>query len=189
MRRGFKAWCERAADSYRAALQTPLDQQLDPEQLANHLGVEVWCPEDVPDMPAESLRHLTEDGRDDWSAVTIRVGKLHLTIVNSSHAVNRQRSSITHELSHIILDHEPSRIDISAAGHLLLNSFDKNQEAEADWLSGTLLVPREGLRKAFASVNDPASLAQRFGVSVDMLQWRIRMTGVAAQARRAGRYR
>lgn len=189
MRRGFKAWCERTAGHYRAAINSPLDQALDPKVLADHVGTQVWRPEDVPDLPHSSYQQLTGDGKDDWSAVTITVGRINLTIVNSAHSLNRQRSSITHELAHLILDHEPGRIDISPAGHLLLNSFDKDQEAEADWLSGALLVPREGLHRAYRVQQNNEELAARFGVSADMLHWRLRMTGVAAQVRRASRYR
>ena len=70
-------------------------------------------------------------------------------------------------------------------GHLLLSSFEQEQEDEADWLSGTLLVPRTGLVVAYRSVQDPRILANGFRVSVDMLNWRLRMTGVATHARRA----
>ncbi len=185
MRRGFKAWCETAAEKYRTALGLKPVDLLDPKELAVHLGVIVWRPEDVPELSKTSLRQLTHHDAGSWSAVTIRHGDTKLTIVNSAHAVTRQRSSISHELAHIILEHEPGRIDLSREGHLLLSSFEKEQEDEADWLSGTLLVPRTGLLMAYQSAQDPRVLANRFGVSENMLNWRLRMTGVATQARRA----
>ncbi len=185
MRRGFKTWCETTAEKYRTALRLKPVHPLDPVELATHLGVIVWRPEDVPELSEESRRQLTNHDSDSWSAVTIRDGGTSLTIVNSAHAPTRQRSSLTHELAHLILDHEPGRIDLSPAGHLLLSSFEQEQEDEADWLSGTLLVPRAGLAIAYRSAQDPRILANSFGVSVDMLNWRLRMTGVATQARRA----
>ena len=185
MRRGFKTWCETTAEKYRTALGLKPVDPLDPNELAAHLAVIVWRPEDVPELSNESLRRLTNHDSGSWSAVTIRHDDTNLTIVNSAHAPTRQRSSLTHELAHLILDHEPGRIDLSPAGHLLLSSFEREQEDEADWLSGTLLVPRAGLVIAYRSAQDPRILANGFGVSVDMLNWRLRMTGVATQARRA----
>jgi len=185
VRRGFKAWCENTVEEFRDALDIPLDQPFDPDALAAHLDVVVWRPEDVPELSVESLHQLTLHDPDSWSAVTLSVSGTHVTIVNSAHANTRQRSSLSHELAHLILDHAPGRIDISPAGHLLLNSFEKEQEEEADWLSAALLVPREGLRQQYRSTQDVASLANHFDVSVELLQWRLRMTGVSVQARRA----
>ena len=184
MRRGFKTWCETTAGNYRTALGLKPEDPLDPENLAAHLGIIVWRPEEVPGLAESSLQQLTNHDSDSWSAVTIRVGDTNLTIVNSAHAPTRQRSSLSHELAHLILDHEPGRIDLSPEGHLLLNSFEREQEEEADWLSGTLLVPRAGLVIAYRSTQDPRKLANRFEVSVDMLNWRLRMTGVVTQAQR-----
>ena len=185
MRRGLKTWCETTAERYRTALGLKPDDPLNPEKLAAHLGVIVWRPEEVPGLAESSLQRLINHDSDSWSAVTIRVGDTNLTIVNSAHAPTRQRSSLSHELAHLILDHEPGRIDLSPAGHLLLSSFEREQEEEADWLSGTLLVPRAGLVIAYRSTQDPGILANRFGVSLDMLNWRLRMTGIATQAGRA----
>lgn len=185
MRRGFKAWCETTATRYRAELGLKPQEPLDLKDLAAHLGVIVWRPEEIPELSGSSLRQLTDHDSDSWSAVTIRHGDTNLTIVNSAHAPTRQRSSLSHELAHIMLDHEPGRIDLSPAGHLLLSSYEQEQEEEADWLSGTLLVPRQGLAIAYRSNPDPRILADRFHVSVDMLNWRLRMTGVATQVRRA----
>lgn len=185
MRRGFKTWCESTSERYRTALGLRPQDLLDPEDLAAHLGVMVRKPEEVPGLASDSLQQLIDRDPDSWSAVTIRHDDTDLTIVNSAHAPNRRRSSLTHELAHLILDHGPGRIDVSPEGHLLLNSFEQEQEEEADWLTGTLLVPRAGLIIAYRSSQDPEVLSNRFGVSADMLNWRLRMTGVATQARRA----
>ncbi len=188
MRRGFKAWCENAAADYRAALRLRLEEPLNPEDLAAHLGVMVWRPEDVPELPINSLQQLTIHDRDSWSAVTLRLSNTNLTIVNSTHPPTRQRSSLAHELAHLILDHEPDRIDLSPAGHLLLSSFEREQEDEANWLSATLLVPRAGLRVAYQSTRDSQTLADHFRVSLDMMNWRLRMTGIAKQVRHASNW-
>lgn len=185
MRRGFKAWSERAAVTYRDALGLRPADRFRPRQLVEHLGLEVWIPSDVPDLPPKVLHQLTVRDPGSWSAVTLHAGDKPLIIINSAHVGTRQRNSLAHELAHLILNHGPGRIDVSKDGHLLLNSYDKEQEEEADWFSGALLVPRDGLRIVFRSTEDPKKLAEHFGVSEILLQWRLRMTGVAVQARRA----
>lgn len=189
MRRGFKTWCERTAEDHRRSVGLALDKPLDPEQLAEHLGVTVWRPEDVPGLSQASLSQLVERDSDNWSAVTLQVGPSRLTIVNSAHSPTRQRSSIAHELAHLILAHKPSRIDVSEDGYLVLSSFEGDEEKEADWLGGALLVPREGLRRQYRRTQDHQRLAEHFSVSSQLLEWRLRMTGVAVQARRANAYR
>ncbi len=188
MRRGFKTWCENAAADYRSALRLRPSDPLNPEELAAHLGVKVWRPKDVPGLSPDSLKQLTIHDRDSWSAVTLRVGDTNLIILNSAHALTRQRNSLAHELAHIILDHEPSRIDVSPEGHLLLSSFEQEQEEEANWFSATLLVPRAGLQVVYRKTKNTQTLAEHFGVSLDLLNWRLRMTGVVTQARRASKW-
>lgn len=189
MRRGFKASCERIAADQRQAIGLRSEDPLDPGRLAQHLGVTVWRPEDVPNLPLDSVDQLVERDADGWSAVTLQVGSSRLTIVNSAHAPTRQRSSLAHELAHLILDHRPSRIDLSDQGLLVLSTFEGDEEEEANWLSGALLVPRDGLMRAYRRQQDETCLAKHFGVSLVLLRWRLRMTGVALQARRANTYR
>ena len=189
MRRGFKAACERIATEQRQAIELRPEDALDPETLAQHLGVTVWRPEDVPDLSPDSLARLVTEDADAWSAVTMQVRSSRVTIVNSAHAPTRRRSSLAHELAHLILGHRPSRIDVSAQGLLVLSTYDGDEEDEATWLAGALLVPREGLMQAYRWRRDEGLLAERFGVSLALLRWRLRMTGVALQSRRASAYR
>ena len=188
MRRGLKAWCERVSEEYRNELGIPLSASLEPVVLAKHLSLLVWEPKDIPGLPDWVLNHLTVVDSDSWSAVTLNVGNESVIIVNSSHAPTRRRSSIAHEIAHLLLKHDPARIDVSPNGYLLLNSYEGEQETEANWLAGSLLVPRQGLMSAYRSSQDSQVLANRFGVSKDLIQWRVRMTGILVQTRRARAY-
>ena len=62
-------------------------------------------------------------------------------------------------------------------------------DTEADWLAGCLLVPRDGLLATCRRSADQRYLAMRFGVSRDMIAWRLRMTGVSTQLKRENRLR
>ena len=94
-----------------------------------------------------------------------------------------------HELSHIIIGHKPGRVDITEDGSLILNTYDKTQEDEATWLAGCLLLPREALLWAVRQALSTAETTQRYGVSVQMLEYRLNVTAVRLQVRRrrAGR--
>ena len=184
MRRGFKTWCERKSGEYRSDLGLSLCQKLEPKSLAKYLKYEVLAPEEILGLPTQFLNQLTVKDKDSWSAITIRESSQTLIIVNSAHAQTRQRSSLSHELSHLILGHTPNRSVISPKGHLLLSNYGGDQEDEADWLSATLLVPRTGLLRMYRKSEDPAGLAAHFGVSRQLLEWRLHMTGVLKQSRR-----
>ena len=143
-------------------------------------------PRDVPGLASSSLTRLTVTDRDSWSAVTISHSGARLVILNSGHSPTRQANSLAHELAHIILNHASDDAHVSREGFLFRARFNKEQEEEADWLSACLLLPREGLLRAFRRTPDPAALARRFGVSESLVDWRLRMTGIPRQAKRAG---
>lgn len=184
MKRGFKSACEQSAARFRKALDIEPDARMPSLALALHLGVMVWKPEELTDLPPESLHHLTVADRECWSAVTVHEGSYDVIVVNSAHSSPRQENSVMHELSHIILQHKPARVDVSEAGHMLLSTFDDNQEAEADWLSSTLLLPRVALVSARSRKLSDEDISREFNVSAELLTWRLRSTAVDTQFRR-----
>ena len=189
MRRGFKAWCERTSQEYRRSVGVRPTDPLDPGQLAKLLGVLVTTPEAIPGLSREAVSQLTSIDRESWSAVTIAHGGKRLVVLNSGQSRARQTSSLAHELAHIVLNHTTDEAVLSDEGFLFRGSFDTAQEEEADWLSGCLLVPRDGLLAVGRRSADHRYLAMRFGVSRDMVAWRLRLTGVSRQLKREARMR
>jgi hypothetical protein len=183
--RGFKTWCEHVSIQQRRDLNLSPTDPLDPRRLAELLNVKVWTAEDVPDLDPEYLQTLLYEDSSSWSAVTLKVGLQTLTIVNSSHSKARQSSDLMHELAHLIIGHEPSRIDVSEDGLLILHTFEKKLEDEANWLAGCLLLPRDALMFARKQKFSDKEIQSKYGVSADMLQYRLRMSGVDFQMNRA----
>jgi Zn-dependent peptidase ImmA (M78 family) len=186
--RGFKTWCEKYSADMRKDLGLPSDSPLDTLMLAKKLGVRVWTPQDVKGLDASDLKVLLRnDGKTPtcWSAVTVVVGTKVVVVLNTSHSRARQASDLTHELSHRVLGHEAEEVDVTATGLMLLRSYDKKQEEEADWLSGCLLLPREALTTIKREQLEHVEAASRYGVSVRMLTYRLAMTGVNRQFARA----
>jgi len=184
--RGFKSWCENVALQQRRELKlNPIDP-LAPRVLAQHLGVVVWGAEQVPGLVPKVLSTLLKVDPDSWSAVTISGGPKRLVILNTAHRGGRPASDLMHELAHLLIGHAPSRVDVSPDGLLLLNTFDGQQENEATWLAGTLLLPRPVLMHISKSGMTAVAAMQMYGVSRQMFDYRMRMTGVETQLRRAG---
>ena len=183
-KRGFKAWCENTSLMLRAELELGANDAFDPRQLAAHLDVIVWKLEEVPGIPVECVAALRADP-DSWSAATICEGVRHAIVLKSEHSPARLNSDLMHELSHLVLAHAPARVDVSPDGLLLLSTFDRAQEDEANWLSGTLLLPRTVLldirRRSFTD----AEACRIYGCSRDMLNYRLRMTAVDRQLGRS----
>lgn len=182
--RGFKSWCEQASLQQRRALGLRSGEPLDAALLASHLGIDVWTPEDVPGLDADSLNTLLVEDPDSWSAVTLAVNSKHVIILNSAHSQARRASNITHEIAHVIIGHEPARVDITEDGLLMLNCYDKKQEEEATWLSGCLLLPREALLLIRRQRMNDEMAKDKYGVSAQMLSYRLRMSGVDMQMNR-----
>ena len=183
MRRGFKAWSERTAADYRRGLGVSLDHRLDPKRLARALGVRVLTPAQIRGLSEPSRKQLAATDPYGWSAVTVSRNGARLVIMNPAHSPARQANSLAHELAHLILDHAPARITLSPEGILLRPNHDSEQEDEADWLAGCLLAPREGLLRAYRRNRSVELLARWFGVSIELIRWRLATTGVPRQVR------
>ncbi len=183
-RHGFKSQCERRAVEYRKQLGLNNTAPLSAEVLAQHLGVTVWSTDDITQLSANDVAVLNDERDDSWSALTMRVGTSNLVLFKPVSSSGRRNNVIMHELSHIILGHELAEACILEDGSLVPGNFNQDQEDEADWLAGTLLLPRPALM-AIQSRRTPQHVAcELYQVSAEMLTWRTRMTGVAYQMKR-----
>lgn len=180
-RRGFKSWCEQMAGGYRRDLGLHRHGPLDPRRLAQHLGIPVLTPDDIPGFAKKHRDQLLIHDRSSWSAVTLTLPGKRLIITNSAHAAVRQNSDIMHEAAHIILDHQAAQVMLSPNGHMFMDSYNKEQEDEADWLGGALLAPRDALLTVLSRDPDTGKAAKHFAISDDMLTWRVQKTGVTRQ--------
>ena len=186
-RRGFKTQAEGLALELRQELGLDAHGRVSPWELAAHLGIEVASIADLGEgggASREAIIHLTRVEPEVFSAGMVFRGTRALIIYNERHARTRTASSVGHEVSHVVLEHEPH-----AQVALGCRRWDGPQEAEADWLSGCILVPRP-VAVRIAQLGTPISeAATAFGVSQDLMQMRLNVTGAIAQARRGMRLR
>jgi Zn-dependent peptidase ImmA (M78 family) len=184
MRRGLKAQAEKAAAAARTALRVAPLSALDPWAYAKCLGLVVLDFAELGLSKATTRQLLVVDS-ESWSAMTLREGSTTAIVVNSSHKITRRRSDLMHEIAHFELRHLPSRVEVSKnTGMLLLSDYSDDHELEADWHGAALLLPRAALTHYRARRNTVTEIAALYGVSEQLCEWRLRMTGVDIQLRR-----
>lgn len=154
-----------------------------PWKVAEHLDLHVFDIKKLP-IPANDIAHLTNAGSQAWSGFTVREAGLVGVVLNTSHSKRRLRSTLMHEIAHIYLKHVGSRVDVNESGILLVSDFSREQEDEADWLSGAMLLPRDALLMARRAKKSVDEICEDFGVSSDLCNWRLRMTAVDMQLKR-----
>lgn len=186
LRRGFKAEAERIASEVRAELSLTATCRLNPLVLARHLEIPVLtirhCQRSSQN-PA-LLKCLLRDEGDSFSAITLFIGSRRVIVHNESHALTRQANDIVHEIAHCLLQHPPAPV----TDHSGCRCWNETLEDEANWLAGTMLVPREGALALARSGSTIAEIAESFGVSEQLCRWRINQTGVAHQLRAGARW-
>ena len=165
----------------------PHEAPIDPRCLAVTLSVVIWKADEVPELNTDTLRILTEVDPESWSALTILSGEKRLIILNPANSLARQNSDLSHELSHLIIGHEGGRIDITPDNLLILHNYGRQQENEANWLAGCLLLPRPALLHIRKTGLDDKVAMKTYGVSQNMLTYRIRVTGVDWQTGKRSR--
>lgn len=183
LKRGFKSWCETVSMLQRKEMRLAPSDPLNPRPLAERLGVLIWNVDQVPDLDPETLHVLTKGDPTGWSAATVCLNGYNLIILNPTHSHARTCSNLMHELAHLIIGHDGSRVDVMPDNEWLLRSYDKTQEEEAEWLSGCLLLPRPALLHIKKSGMDMQMVRNQYGASQQMLSFRMRITGVERQLR------
>ena len=183
--RGFKTWAERTAGNIRRELGLAPQDYLDLVKLAEFLDVTVLTPREIPGLSRQVLNQLESKDRFGWHAVSVIVpGGRTLLIYNPQKSAARKASDIVHELAHIIQDHKPSTVILSQDGSLAMRTFDQKQEDEANWFGWSLLLPREALMSAMRQRMSIENIAASYGVSTQLVNYRLKVTGVSVQMAR-----
>jgi hypothetical protein len=177
MRRGFKAEAERQAQRIRSGMGLHPADPLDSVQLARYVGAEVRCADQLT-TPAK-LEALEEIQPGAFSACTFTFGDRHVIVYSPLASPGRRQSDIAHEVAHLFLGHAVK--EIQQVGGLCFFTCDPDEEQEANWLAGCLLLPRQLLYAAARRGLEAADIAERYGVSQQMAAFRLRTTGVLRQ--------
>ncbi|WP_171064628.1 ImmA/IrrE family metallo-endopeptidase [Actinomadura soli] len=150
--------------------------------MAQHLNIEVVSADQLVDEC--KLRQLNEAQDGAFSAATFHISEDRVVIVcNPLNDAARTNSDIAHEVAHILLRHQVREVQ-TIGGHIFF-ACDSDQEEEANWLGGCLLLPRKLLlREAFSDAT-PEEVAAKYQVSQQMARFRLNASGVKLQVQRA----
>lgn len=166
----FRQRCEAIATDQRYLLKKLAFEPLPATDLAATLGARVLSPEQMG-VDATILIALME--AQNWSAMLFGVNP-PIIVCRPDHSPARIESDLMHELAHLLLKHPYGRYD-PVSGEI---SKDSQHEREADYLGSCLQIPRRGLQWAAQIRLTLEQTAIHFGASVQMVEWRSRMTGV-----------
>lgn len=172
-----KAALGRLATEVRKDFALTDDQPFDPFTWSDEHGIPFISLRDFTANEAAMRRFLDEKPHV-WSAALLRDGNRHLVIYNPERSTERIRSDLTHEVAHFEADHDPSPAwtDGSGAGGAC-GGTSKAQEKEAAELAGAILVPAAKAKVAAIRAVDPRVVAARYRVSIEMAEWRMKMSG------------
>lgn len=185
LRRGFKSAANETALEVREELSLRPTDPLNPFRLADHLAIPVLPLSALSDEAPAAARHFSSrNDRSVFSAITVFHGTERVIVHNDSHSPGRQASNLSHELSHGLLLHPP-RPALDGHG---CRDWDQEQEDEATWLGGALLVPDEAALFIARQQLSVRAAAEIYGVSERMMTFRLRVTGAAVRVARASRY-
>lgn len=181
LRRGFKKEAEELALELRTELGLLHYAPIDVFALAEWLAIPAVplsaLAEYVPDT---HLAHFRQVESDVFSGVTIHHGARRLILYNDVHAEVRLNSTIAHELAHAILGHCPSPL-ADDDGKRTRNA---EIEAEANWLSGAILIPQPAAMKILFNNLPVPDAAVQYTVSESMIRYRLRVSGAQTIFRR-----
>ena len=185
LRRGFKAEAERLARDVWSAMGLAPNDPVDAIKLARHMGCRVRPADALVDIA--KLERLYRIQKDAFFACTFKLpGDRYAIVFNPLMSDRRRNSDIAHEVAHIVLGHRLSRLE--RLGDVAFLAGDKQQEDEAAWLSGCLLLPRFALIHDLRKGRKLDAIARKRTLSKDMVEYRFRVTGVqrqlAAESRR-----
>lgn len=177
MRRGFKAEAERLAAQVRTEMSLGPYKSMNIKALAGHVGAQLRTADDLTSLAKLEELETLQPGA--FSACTFDLGTRKVIVVSPLASEERHRSDVSHEASHLLLDHKVREVE--QVGGFSFFTCDPDEEQEANWLAGCLLLPRDLLVRSLKSGMDAAAIAETNTVSIQMANFRLRATGAERQ--------
>ena len=182
--RGFKADADRIAIGLRRQMCLPDEAPIDLDALATKLGFPIIPISTFADVSPEHVAQLVEGDIGAFSASLLQLNPGSIILVNDGHSFRRRNSNIAHEIAHALLAHAPQPFD-----HIGGCSFNKDIEDEANCLAGHILIPHAAAMKIVWSDCTEDAACNRYGVSSEMLRYRLNTSGARIRRERWQQHR
>lgn len=173
--RGFKQDCEQVVAVLREELHLQVDEPIDMSGLALYLEIPARSLAAYVGAAGAANDENVDEVYQKVSAFTVFRNSHRTIVYNDRHTPPRHRSNMAHELSHALLHHPP-------LGSGLPATQEEMHEQEAAWMGGVLMLTRSQAMH-IARLKLPWTEAmRRFGISQQMLRFRMNVTGAAKLA-------
>jgi Zn-dependent peptidase ImmA (M78 family) len=157
---------------------TSSDAPFDPYTFASEYGIPVV---QLSDLDGGARDHFLRADGSALSGALIPNGSGVVILENDAQPLTRRRTTMCHELAHVVLEH---KFGVSLSDERKCG-LGGDQEAEADWLSGEMLIPNDGaFRLARANATDEEA-ADAYDVSLAVARWRMNHSGARKVMERA----
>lgn len=149
--------------------------RLDPFNLAVKLGMTVVGINELRGMSQELATQLLVQKAGEWSGASsgILPDGLVIIVLNDTQSAKRRQATLMEEVCHVLLGHQRDRLtDVMGS----IRNYNQTIESEAYGVGSATLVPFAGLSKlknAGCSCNE---IAEHFGVSEALVEYRERLT-------------
>jgi IrrE N-terminal-like domain len=186
--RGFKTMAKKLGLQVRAELGLDAFAVFDPYALARLYGIRI-CPIDELQQSGadpESIAHFANAQRHVFDAALIPHGGGSFVIENTVHARTRRRATISHEMAHVILEHEFDTTLINSDG---CRAASNEIESQATWFGGELLLPYDAAIAAARADLTDNEVAAEFDISKPLAAMRMNASGVRKIIDRQRQYR
>ncbi len=170
-----KAVEQRAIEVKRRYGYGPYDA-IDPEQLAQRMGVLLVPDAWIGTLDVDIQRALLVDNASSWSAATLTVENVHHVLMNPTHSPTRRSPSLAEELVHIALGHPPSQVSI--VDGVATRTCRTDTESEAYAVAVALLLPYRTVFNHVDAGQPLDALPTLVPLSPDCRYYRVKITGL-----------
>lgn len=169
---------EATAEQFRKDLKLADDGPLDSLKLDVE-GVEVIRLTRTNCLDAATAKRLSTDACGEWSAMSVPLDEVQdqwAVLLNDCHTPERQRVTLLEEIWHILLGHKLVKIAKVAGAYG--RTYDSVEEHDAYYLASATLLPRKAVTKAVAKRQSSVEIADHFGTSPELVDYRIKRLGL-----------
>jgi len=169
-------------------------EALDPFALAEFAKLMVVDFDQVEGLSPESRRQLLGPAVAEWSGGACSrplPNGWRIVILNPAHGTHRNRATLMEEISHVFLGHQPNRLAVIGRdrtvgeGAALARDYNRADEEAAYAVGAAALVPYCALRRMVFDARTASKIARHFRVSQQLVEYRIKVTHLWADYKRA----
>ena len=176
-----KSEMEAMAQAFRNDLGLSDQQRIDPLAIVIE-GITVLTISEIPDLEPATVAYLEGPSLTTWSAMSVPMNEEKdewFIVRNERHTIVRQRVSLFEEFWHILLGHKLTKIAKIADAYG--RTFDQSEEHDAFYLAAATLLPEHIVHNAVAEKHDIDQIALDYGISPELVEYRIKRLGLWRQ--------